>query len=130
MYKNIVNANHIERNKEFITLLSKGTDIGTKEMKIDFKMTGGIIGIEKSITIDTNSISQQEADRVKDLIINSDFFNSPSDPPPKSGSADYFDYNITVQADNKITHSISTNDITMSHKFVPLIDYLRQKAKE
>ncbi len=127
--KNIVNANYVKSNKEFTNLLSKDNDIGTKEMQIYFKMNGGIVGITKSITIDTNSISQQEASRLKDFVINSNFFNSHSDPPPKRGSADYFKYNITIQTDNKIRHSISTNDVTMSHQFVPLIDFLRQKIQ-
>jgi hypothetical protein len=98
-------------------------------MKIHFERSGGLVGSNDSIALDTNSMSPNEANHVQQLIDSSNFFNLPSkSPPPKAGSADYFHYKITVQADQR-EHKIQTNDITIPQELEPLIDFLQQKVQ-
>jgi len=96
-------------------------------MKISFESSGGIAGIRSSITLETSSMSDDEGKQISDLVKNSNFFDLPSESiPPKLGSADYKNYEITVKTDVK-EHIIRTNDVLMPSQLKPLIDFLYQK---
>jgi hypothetical protein len=99
-------------------------------MKINFERSGGLAGINDSIVLDTLSMPPNEAKHVEQLIDSSNFFNLPSrSPQPKAGSADYFHYKITVQAEDQREHKIQTNDITIPQELEPLINFLQQKVQ-
>ena len=99
-------------------------------MKIHFERSGGLVGSNDSIVLDTNSMPPDEAKDVQQLIDSSNFFNLPSkSAPPKAGSADYFHYKITVQTEDQREHKIQTNDITLPEELESLINFLQQKVQ-
>jgi hypothetical protein len=89
------------------------------------------MGRHTSVMVDTNSLPPNEAHQLRDLINNSNFFDlPPNSPPPPKGAADYFQYKITVEEDEeRKTHTIQTNDITMPPELAALIDFLEGKAR-
>lgn len=98
-------------------------------MKISFQSSGGFAGMHTSVAFDTDSMSSGEAQQLKDLITNSNFFELPPElPKPKRGSADYMGYSITVDSEGR-KHTVITNDITMPSKLTPLVRFLQSKTK-
>ena len=99
------------------------------DMRIHFESSGGFAGMHSSVMLDTDSISLEDAQQLRDLITNSNFFDLPSESPrPRVGSADYLRYKITVDSSGQ-SHTVKTNDIAMPSKLSPLIKFLQSKAK-
>jgi hypothetical protein len=102
-----------------------------QNMKIHFERSGGFAGISTATTVDYSSLPFDEQDRLRNLIDNAKFFDLPSETPlPKKG-ADYFKYKIMIEMEenNKKSHTVKTNDMTMPSELRPLVDYLQNKTK-
>jgi hypothetical protein len=99
-------------------------------MKIHFERSGGFAGIGTTFTVDSNSLSFDEKDRLRNIIDNARFFDLPSETPLPRRGADYFKYKITIESDDpKKSHTIETNDMTMPSELRPLVNYLKDKTK-
>ncbi|HEU4444592.1 MAG TPA: protealysin inhibitor emfourin [Nitrososphaeraceae archaeon] len=99
-------------------------------MKIHFERSGGFAGIRTTFTVDSNSLSFDEKDRLRNIIDNSKFFDLPSETPLPRRGADYFKYKITIESADPIkSHTIETNDMTMPSELRPLVNYLKDKTK-
>jgi hypothetical protein len=99
-------------------------------MKIYFERSGGFAGISTATTVDYNSLSFDERDVIKNMVDSANFFDLPQETPLPKRGADYFKYKITVEMDdNKKSHTIKTNDITMPPSLRPLVNYLQNKLK-
>jgi hypothetical protein len=99
------------------------------QYKIYFEQSGGILGIDKNILINTDYLSPDEAFKLQQLIDNAKLFelSTESSEPLQHGAADYFEYKITIEAKDR-KHHVETTDITMPSNLGPLIRYLRQKV--
>jgi hypothetical protein len=98
-------------------------------MMIYFRQSGGIAGMDNSISIDSDLLQPGEQLELERLVESAKFFDL---PPPQSGAAplrgaDYFSYEITIEKFPK-RYSITTTDLTMSPNLSPLVRYLRQKV--
>jgi hypothetical protein len=101
-------------------------------MKIHFERSGGFAGNAPptTFTADSNSLSFDEKDRLRNIIDNAKFFDLPSETPLPRRGADYFKYKITIESDDpKKSHTIETNDMTMPSELRPLVNYLKDKTK-
>ena len=102
-------------------------------MKVYLERSGGFAGMVTTTSVDTQTLSPNEAHEIQKLMENSHFFELPSQPPQsskaKKGAADYFTYKITVQ-DSKRQHSVQFNDINMQPKLRPLIDLLVKHSQK
>jgi hypothetical protein len=97
-------------------------------MKIHFERSGGFAGISTSVTVDSNSVSFEEQNIVKNMVDTARFFELPSETPLPKRGADYFKYKIRVETEEK-SHTIKTNDMTMPSELRPLVNYLEKKTK-
>lgn len=97
-------------------------------MRIHFKQSGGLAGIDNDISINGNSLQPDEESELQRLIDNAKFFDLPSQPELPLRGADYFEYKITIETNDNKKHSIKTTDLSMPPNVGPLIVYLRQKA--
>jgi hypothetical protein len=97
-------------------------------MNIYFEQSGGLTGIDNSISLNSDSLDPQEASELQHLVDDANFFNLPSDPAAPRIGADYLEYKITIETNENKKHSIKTTDLTMSANVAPLIRYLRRKA--
>jgi hypothetical protein len=97
-------------------------------MKIYFEQSGGILGINKNISINTDYLNPDEAFKLQQLVEDAKFFELPaeSSESPQHG-ADYFEYKITIEAKDR-KYDVKTTDITMPSNLGPLIRYLRKMA--
>lgn len=98
-------------------------------MKIYFEQSGGLLGTDNHILINTDSLHPEEASRLQQMIDDAKFFDLPSELDPPKHGADYFEYKVTIKAD-KLKHSIKTTDVTMPSTLGPLLRYLREKAQK
>ena len=100
-------------------------------MKIRFEQKGGIGGVSKVATIDTNLLSSSdEAREVQSMVDTQKFFALPSKiAPPHKGAADYFTYIITLESDDGQKHTVETTDPSKPQELNSLIGYLRKKAQ-
>jgi len=96
-------------------------------MKVDYKLTGGIAGLNLSVVVDTNSLPLDEARQLQGLVSNSNFFDIPSKPPPAPFARDLLNHTITIQLGEEKSHTVQTNDIAMPPELRPLVEYLREK---
>jgi hypothetical protein len=101
-------------------------------MKIYFEQKGGIAGISKVTTVDTDLLSSpDEAREVRSIIDSSNFFALPSNTAaPHGGAADYFRYKITLESDDGKKHTVETTDLTKPPQLNSLIGYLRKKTQQ
>jgi len=82
-------------------------------MQIQLKVSGGVAyfpGLSKPIVVDTNTLPQQQADELRQLVDKVHFFDLPpviGSPPP--GAADYQQYSITVDDGDK-HHEVQVTD--------------------
>ncbi len=90
-------------------------------MKILFETSGGLLGIRKSITIDTDKISIEEAERLRRLI--ESIGKRKLRSLPKHG-ADYITYRIKTE-----DIDIEVTDLTMPESVRELIDTLKKYVK-
>jgi hypothetical protein len=97
-------------------------------MKIYFEQSGGLAGIDNSITINSDSLDHQEASELQSIVDNANFFDLPSESTAQIRGADYLEYKITIETNDNKKHSIKTTDLTVQPNVAPLIRYLRRKA--
>jgi hypothetical protein len=97
-------------------------------MRIQLKIEGGLAyfpGLSKPITIDSNALPPQEADKLKQLLDAAHFFDLPPVlNAPAPGAADYRTYTITVDDDNK-HHTVQMTDPVEDPNLQALLTYLK-----
>jgi len=96
-------------------------------MRIDFERTGGFAGMILQAIIDTNELPEEEANELRQLIEEANFFALP--PTIKSASgADQFTYRLTVIASVR-QHSVEVSDGAVPDSMRPLINRLTTLAR-
>jgi hypothetical protein len=100
-------------------------------MRIQYEERGGIAGITKFATIDTNHPSfSGESQEIHSMVDGSKFFTLPSKTAqPHKGAADYITYTITVETDDGQKHTVETTDGSKPPELNSLIGYLKRKAQ-
>jgi hypothetical protein len=93
-----------------------------------FERSGGFTGIANSIEVSSDTLDPGEADRIREMIDHSGFFDMNETDSGKAGTPDQFQYQITIEYKNrKKTLRLSESDIT--EHLQPLIDYLNKEAR-
>lgn len=88
-----------------------------------------------STTVDTNTLSSNEASELQDLIEKSQFFNLSSQSleeassKTKKGAADYFIYKITIQNGN-MEHTIECDDLSMPSNLRTVVNFLVKNSRK
>lgn len=99
-------------------------------MKIYFERSGGFAGMHIVFSLDTSLLTPEDARGVLDLINKAKFFDLPSSsPPPQKGSADYFQYRLSVETDER-KHTVETTDETIQPSLRPVVDFLMDSARK
>jgi emfourin len=113
-------------------------------MKLKLERSGGITGMTSEFSVDTSSLSPEEAHQLKELIANAHFFDidqKESSTSPPRGAADYMEYVITIQngeeaagAGEKVatqnSHTVKTTDISMSSSLRALVNFILKCKKK
>ena len=96
-------------------------------MKIDFERTGGFAGMRMAILIDVDSLPDQEAQALRKLVKNADFFSF-SDVSSGKAVPDSFQYRISIE-DNQQKRTVEVGEMSLPDGLRPLGDDLNQRAR-
>jgi hypothetical protein len=92
-------------------------------MLIHFERTGGFAGLRTAVTLNTDTLPQDEARKLQEMADAAGFFNLPEKfPLPKRG-ADYFVYRLTVEKDGR-KHTVEVSEPAVPAELRPLLQYL------
>jgi hypothetical protein len=81
-------------------------------MQIYFKRSGGFVGRQLQVTLDTSSLPAAEAEIIEQMLMDANFFEMPSGPAEVSG-ADRFIYELkVVSEESEHTVLISEEEAT------------------
>lgn len=99
-------------------------------MKIEFTRTGGFAApaMKQSLSLDTNDLSQAEANEVMKLVSDADL-SALSAVPEAPPQPDEFHYRISVEDEGR-NESVRASDSSMPETLVPLVDWLSNKAAQ
>ena len=101
-------------------------------MRIQYKVDGGFAyfpGLHQPVSIDTDELPPQEAEKLERLIEAAGFFDLPAVSPPPRGAADFLQYTISVTAPGR-NHTVRLTDPIRDPHVRALVDYLEEKARE
>jgi len=111
-----------------------------EDFTISYTKDGGIAGIRQAITIDSDKMiitdgidqtfleppSQEELDRLKGAIENSNFFRIVTgDFPPSEGSADHFSYSLRITSEGRLAYMTWTD----TSKNVPNVNNITKEIE-
>jgi hypothetical protein len=94
---------------------------------INFKRSGGAMGKEVAMDFDLSSMPDNMAQRLHNLINETNFFEIPTVDDLRAAKDEY-EYVITVVAGNTI-HTVRATDSSMPKSLPPLIEELTELAK-
>jgi hypothetical protein len=93
---------------------------------INFKRSGGVMGKEVQMDFDLSSMPDNMAQRLHNLINETNFFEIPTVENLSAGPNEY-EYVITIVAGNTI-HTVRATDSSMPKSLPPLIEELVELA--
>jgi hypothetical protein len=79
-------------------------------MRIVLERTGGFAAIKKNATVDSASLTPQDAAELQSLIDASGVLNAPA-PAAPSQAADQFQYNVTIDDRSIVLHDPTSPEI-------------------
>jgi hypothetical protein len=89
-------------------------------MRIHFERTGGFMGLRIAGTVDTDSLSEEEALPLREMIEAASLFEQPETPSISSSGADLFQYKLVVEDEDR-QHTIEITDSTAPEELRPLL---------
>jgi hypothetical protein len=95
-------------------------------MRIEFTRSGGFAGTRLSRTFDTDTMPAEDARELTALVEAAGFFALPASL--RSGGADKFQYNITVEKDGK-KHTVEADERAVPPALAPLVKKLEAAAR-
>lgn len=96
-------------------------------MRVHFTRTGGFAGLQLDVTIESDTLSQADAQELSRLVEEADFFNLAAALTDTVG-ADEFTYKVTVEKAGQV-HTIETDDSAAPPELQPLLDWLARAAR-
>ncbi|MEH1870041.1 protealysin inhibitor emfourin [Nostoc sp.] len=93
-------------------------------MQISFERTGGFAGITKKTTIDTDTLSPNEASTLAQLVEVADLFRLPEHITSPNQESDRFQYKLIVE-DNGKQHTVTVSEASLPETLKPLVEWLQ-----
>lgn len=95
-------------------------------IQVEFTTGGGIAGFRETATVDSATLSAEDAQKLAKLIADARFFDLLEQFPP-SGTADGFGYTIAVEMNGK-KHTVNVDDEKVPAELKPLIEWLASRS--
>ena len=97
-------------------------------MRIHFERTGGFAGMRVAATIDTQSLSPEQANEIEDMVKGVNFFDLPGELEAPDPGADRFQYRLTINTEGR-THTIEVGEAAAPDELRPLLRKLTVMAR-
>ncbi len=98
-------------------------------LRISIERTGGVAGITIAATIDTKDLPQDDAQKLRQMVEEADFFNLPSKITSRSPQPDRFQYELKAEQNGQ-QHTVTVSEEVMPAKLRPLVKWLMEAARE
>ena len=97
-------------------------------MRISFERTGGFAGITMKAAVDEKDLAPDEAQKLRRLVEEADFFNLSKKIMPRSPRPDRFQYELSLEESSR-QHTVTTSEEVLPAKLKPLVNWLMEKAR-
>jgi hypothetical protein len=97
-------------------------------MRITFERSGGFAGMLFRTSIDTVSLSKEEADKLQKMVAEAGFFDLPGELSSPSPGADQFQYKVSIEEGDR-RHTVETSDQAAPDSLRPLLRELTIRAR-
>ncbi|MGR9086317.1 MAG: protealysin inhibitor emfourin [Gammaproteobacteria bacterium] len=95
-------------------------------MHVTIQRTGGFAGIPFTKELDADSLPQDEANRLRQMVETADFFRLPS-VIPFAPQPDRFQYQIIIEQGGK-KHRVTVNEAAIPFELKPLLNWLLERG--
>ena len=99
-----------------------------RPMRVSFTRTGGVSGIPRTTVIDTESLGEEEALEMTELVNAAGFFDLPSTPQGSAPGTDRFSYRLTVE-DGSRQHTVDVGESPDSEALAALMERLNALSR-
>jgi len=97
-------------------------------LRISFERTGGFAGITMKAAVDEKDLAPDEAQKLRRLVEEADFFNLSKKIMPRSPRPDRFQYELSLEESSR-QHTVTTSEEVLPAKLKPLVNWLMEKAR-
>ncbi|MBT1075666.1 protealysin inhibitor emfourin [Geobacter grbiciae] len=97
-------------------------------MKISFEQSGGIAGLRFATTLDTAGLPPEDAQKLRRMVEETDFFNLPARIVSPRPQPDRFQYKIQVQESSR-QHTVIVSEEALPASLAPLVKWLGEEAR-
>ena len=98
-------------------------------MRISFERTGGFAGITMKTALDEKDLAPDEAQRLRQLVEEADFFSLPGKIISRSPQPDRFQYELRLEEKGR-QHTVTVSEEAMPEKLKPLGKWLMEKVRQ
>jgi len=97
-------------------------------MKIDFVRSGGFAGLRIAVTVDTQQMPGEDADRIRQMVAAAHFFEFEPDSAQSIAMPDRFEYRLTIESPQWGRRALVLTEQAVPDDMRPLIDHLTALA--
>jgi hypothetical protein len=98
-------------------------------LRISFERSGGFAGITMKTAVDEKDLALDEAQKLRKLIEEADFFNLSGKMMARSPQPDRFQYELRLE-ENDRQHTVTMSEEALPQKLKPLVNWLMEKARQ
>ena len=98
-------------------------------MRISFERSGGFAGITMKTAVDEKDLAPGEAQKLRQLVEEADFFNSPGKITSRSPQPDRFQYELKFEEKGR-QHTVTVSEEAMPEKLKPLVNWLMERSRQ
>jgi hypothetical protein len=98
-------------------------------LRISFERSGGFAGISMRTAIDGKDLAPGEAQKLRQLVEEADFFNSPGKIMSRSPQPDRFQYELRLEEKGR-QHTVTMSEEAVPAKLKPLVNWLMEKSRQ
>ena len=98
-------------------------------MRIYFERTGGFTGVRLTTMVDSDTLSVEEAAKVREMVNAANFFDLPPKIAAQEQTVDRFQYRVTIEAEGR-QHSVDIQEAAIPESLTPLLRWLSASARK
>ena len=97
-------------------------------MRIQLERTGGVAGVRMAATIDSESLPEEEARQLGEVVDGAGFFDLPTEIAGSAPGADRFLYTLTVETEGR-RHTVHAGETAASPELRSLSQWLTNSIR-
>jgi len=97
-------------------------------MRVVLERSGGFAGISRTLSISSDELPAEEAQKVADLVEAAGFFGLPSIIRSTEPGADRFQYKITVESEHG-SHTVQVDEAAVPPRLQPVLTWMKNSER-